>query len=656
MMVQRPKRRQAGREKPAPSRLTLRQRALLAVWTVGMPLLLLVVLEGALRLGGYGSDFPLFVPFEGEGRQMLLPNPQVARRYFSGPGEATAPQPDLFDATKAPGTFRIFVQGASSAAGYPYAYGGAFSRMLEQRLQESDSSRLFEVVNTAVTAVNSYTLLDFADEIIAQRPDAVLIYAGHNEYYGVFGVGSSASLAHSPVAVRAYLWLVRWRSMQLLRAALTRMRMSLSGSGQDAPRTLMERMAKDRSIPYRSALHEAGVRQWRGNLRSLLAKYRDAEVPVFIATVASNERDIPPFVGAPDDPEGRSALEEEVRRAHAALAGGDTASAARALRDAVQRFPAIADAHYALARLLDRSGRYDLARASYLAAKDRDRLPFRAPEAMNDVIREEAGRAEATVVDVQRRFADASPDGIIGRNLILEHVHPNITGQFLIADAFYEALLASGILGHVPRPVSAEEARPQVPVTAVDSIAGAKIVEQLMRGFPFRPEDRVELSGSRRPSGFEEGIAEAFVSGRLNWVDAQVALRNEYRKAGRIGDALHVDLVLAQQMAYSPGPLLEAAAAALALGDAVQTGRLLQQAQDRRPTGDGVRMWAGGRAAAGDTEGARAALAEALRLAPGDRRAQLAQRALEEIPGLEADVLRHPRDAQLLGNLGSAYY
>ena len=52
--------------------------------------------------------------------------------------------------------------------------------MLEGRIRASQPTRYVEVINTAMSAVNSYTLLDFADEIIAQNPDAVLIYAGHN--------------------------------------------------------------------------------------------------------------------------------------------------------------------------------------------------------------------------------------------------------------------------------------------------------------------------------------------------------------------------------------------------------------------------------------------------------------------------------------------
>ena len=38
------------------------------------------------------------------------------------------------------------MQGGSAAAGWPYSYGGAFSRMLEQRLAQTFPDRDVEVV------------------------------------------------------------------------------------------------------------------------------------------------------------------------------------------------------------------------------------------------------------------------------------------------------------------------------------------------------------------------------------------------------------------------------------------------------------------------------------------------------------------------------
>src|SRR5207248_1216245 len=112
----------------------------------------------------------------------------------------------------------------------PYGHGGAPSRMLEQRLQATFPGRSVEVVNTALTAVSSYVLLDQAREIVALHPDAVLIYAGHNEYYGVLGAVSAGALGHWRPAVLAYLALRRLRTVQLAE------RLVAAGSGAVRPR------------------------------------------------------------------------------------------------------------------------------------------------------------------------------------------------------------------------------------------------------------------------------------------------------------------------------------------------------------------------------------------------------------------------------------
>ena len=45
-----------------------------------------------------------------------------------------------------------------------------------------------------------------------------------------------------------------------------------------------------------------------------------------------------------------------------------------------------------------------------------------------------------------------SRDGILGDELLLEHVHPNLRGYFLLADAYYDALEAAGLIGNWGEP------------------------------------------------------------------------------------------------------------------------------------------------------------------------------------------------------------
>ena len=60
---------------------------------------------------------------------------------------------------------------------------GSFSRYIRKRLELVYPNTTIEVVNISMTAVNSYTVLDLLPGVLDQKPDLVLIYAGHNEYY-----------------------------------------------------------------------------------------------------------------------------------------------------------------------------------------------------------------------------------------------------------------------------------------------------------------------------------------------------------------------------------------------------------------------------------------------------------------------------------------
>jgi len=487
---------------PGPPATSPARRRAFVLITLLAPLLLFAAAETGLRLAGVGELEPLFVPVE-SAPGYLQPNPAAVQRFFPDPRRAPAVSIDTtwFPATKAPGTLRIFVQGESSAAGFPYGRFGSPGALLQQRLQRAYPDRNVEVINTGMAAVTSFVLLDFADEIIAQHPDAVVIYTGHNEYLGIGGVGSTFAAARSPAVARGIATL---RRLHLYRA-LERGIGSL-GTGGDSPDrtdgTLMSRVAAERSIPLGSPLYERGLEQFHGNLERLLAKYRVAGIPVFIGTLASNERDQPPF----------------------ASGDGDSAQ---------QRFE--------LARTLDAAGDYAAARVEYLAAKDRDELRFRAAEAMNDVIREVAAAGGATVVDVQAALAAASRDGIIGADLMLEHLHPNVEGYFRLASAYFPYI--AGWAGAPTITVDEATARREIPITEVERLHGEYRVAMLKNDWPFVAERRP--TNLPPPANRIEEITQAWLAGRLDWLRAMQEALAWYQQQGNDLEAARVAANLA---------------------------------------------------------------------------------------------------------------
>lgn len=502
------------------------RRRLFAALTVLLPFVLLGLLEAGLRLSGYGHTYPLFVPVA-DAPGFLRTNREVVRRFMVD--ERDTPnlwiRPVFFRRHKAPGTFRVFVQGESTTEGYPYGYGASPAGMLQQRLQRTFPERKIEVVTTAMSAVNTYTLLDFSGEILRQAPDAVVIYVGHNEYVGLLGVASGFSAGRRRPLVLSFLWLKDMRLLQLARRVL-------AASRPERPhrrdRTLMATIVAEQRIPYGSSLYRRGLEQYRANLRALLRRYRRAGVPVFIATVVSNERDQPPFISDPG-------------------AGADSAAS-----------------HFARGRALERLGRYREARQAYLAAKDRDELRFRAPEEINGILREVAAEQGAHVVEVQEAFHRAARNGIVGHDLMLEHVHPNLLGYFLIADAFYEAFHRQGMIGSWTTPIPRAQAWREIPVTAVDRLYGEWRARYLTADWPFKQER--EPFQIPWPSDRVEEIAENYYHGGYEWPDAMRRLLDHYRSAGDKAEAARVAVLLAEAFPNRAEDQRAAAAALRAAG------------------------------------------------------------------------------------------
>ena len=619
-------------ETPAPPLSPARRRLFLGV-TLALPWLLLLLLELGLRLGGYGGSYPLFVPYP-DAPGYLFPNEQFARRYFRGNTFVPSPRLDFFHAEKPTGSYRIVFQGESSAAGFPYGHGGAPSRMLEARLQATFPGREIEVVNTALTAISSYTLLDQADEIIAQHPDAVLIYTGHNEYYGALGAASTRSLGGSRALVKAYLALRHLRTVQLLDAAIGALRGAAASSAGDAaagrggdvggaPTTVMELMAGEQRVALGSSLYEEGLAQFRGNIGELLERYRARGIPVLIGTLVSNERDQPPFVN------GRAP-------------NGDTTSA---------------ETHYTRARALEQRGDTARAAGDYRAAKELDELRFRAPEAINRIIREEAARHGATVVESEAAIDNASPGGVPGHTLILEHLHPNVDGYFLIADAFYEALRARGMIGPWTSPVPAERARRTMPVTAVDSMIGLFRTDRLTSGWPFRPrgEAATPVVDTLHPRTIVEALAQGVVRNTISWPEAMDRLRAEYERADEPDRAIAVALAMAQEYRYTPQPYMDAARIALKAHRYDEGLRYARLANARRESANGSQLIGLLLLRQGDQPAALPYLRRAAQLDPSDRSRSVAAQAAEFLPVLERRSAAAPRDTIALLELASAY-
>src|ERR1700679_311398 len=166
---------------------------------VGLPILVLLALEGGLRLGGYGRATTFMIPDEKPG--YFRTNPDFASLFL--PGNFDLRPLNLRIAEhKAPNTVRIVVLGESAAQGVPVP-SFAFAPQLRAQLRHRYPGREFEVINTGIVAINSHVVYQIAREMARFEPDLFVVYMGNNEVVGPYGPGC-AYLSRTPP-----LWVIR---------------------------------------------------------------------------------------------------------------------------------------------------------------------------------------------------------------------------------------------------------------------------------------------------------------------------------------------------------------------------------------------------------------------------------------------------------------
>lgn len=452
------------------------------VIAVLIPVLLLVLLEFCLRAFHYGHDTSLFIPYPDDTSKLVM-NRYASEPYFSDTINATKGYIEPFDKVKKANTLRIFVLGESTGEGYPYFHNGSFHRWLQYRLMRELPQSNIEIINLSLTAVNSYTVLGFGKQLADYQPDAILVYVGHNEYYGALGTASTSRIGSNRFLINCLLAMKRLRTVQWLNNTLASLKHTAGSNNPDIRENLMKRMAGKQQLPYKGEAYNKGIRQFSENLTELFSFYSGKKIPIFLSTVFSNEKDLSPFISAPVD-SPRSALKLYNQG-----------------KDEYTR------------------GLYTDAKRDFIEAKELDMLRFRAPEAMNQIIKHMGSRFNFVhVVDSKAFYEQHALHGILGNEMLLEHVHPNLFGYALLSEAFYQSLKNYKLISPGAENVlTFNELLKQMPVTKIDSLFGSYQIMMLKSGWPFNQKIAKDFKVG---NSLAEQLAGPLSVGNITWRQA----------------------------------------------------------------------------------------------------------------------------------------
>lgn len=524
--------------------ISIQQKYLFTIITLLIPIFFFVIFELVLRLFDYGPDLAVFQSEDIDGSSYYSLNPSVKNRYFNRIDFNPDPSPEIFLPSRPAGTYRIFCLGGSTTVGYPYWYNGAFSSFLRDRLKAQFPHRSIEIVNVGMTATNSYTVLDIGRDLVALEPDLFIVYDGHNEFYGALGVASNARITPTRWMNFVYLRLVHWRTFQLTSKIISGI---LTYFGEppieySGRATMMEQVSIGKNVPYGSDSYKKGLVIFQKNLDALADLCDRQLIPLILGTQVSNLRDQRPFISnlASDlSDQGRLQFQRFFERGKELQSKGLSDSATVLFQSAIAIDATHADVHYHLAQCFDSLGNKQNAFSEYSLARDYDELRFRTDTQFNDAIRSMGDRPNCYVADIESAFMALSKDSLIGNNLILEHLHPNIRGTFLMAKEYAQVMCKHGLLvttaEWAKHTVSDDSLWQHRHLTLLDELTAARKIEFLTSGWPFNDEP-VAIAPVPDTDTLRS-IAEKAVRNQIGWVTAHELAAEFYLKHGDLPEA-----------------------------------------------------------------------------------------------------------------------
>jgi tetratricopeptide (TPR) repeat protein len=406
-----------------------------------IPVLFIAVPEIGLRIAGVGHPTGFFLKRKIGGRPVYVENADFGLRFFP-PELARTASPVVMPVVKTPGTYRIFILGESAALGDPEPAFG-FGRYLGALLGDRYPGAKFEVVCTAVTAINSHVILPIARDCAQRDGDLWIVYMGNNEFVGPFGPATVFG-AQTPSLgfIRANVALKKLRLVQWLEAALDK---ENDEPGKAASWGGMK-MFLDHQVVPGDPRRETTYRYFQRNLDDILDLAAEAGAKVVLSTVGSNIKDCAPFAST-NSASLTATAAADWRRAYSdgltALANGNHAAAAAQFQVAAQLDDTFAALHYANARCQLALGNRDEAAREFERARDLDTLPFRADTRLNKIIGQVGARRAGPMlafVDGAAAISAASGQGIAGGEYLYEHVHLNFEGNYLLARSMVDSV------------------------------------------------------------------------------------------------------------------------------------------------------------------------------------------------------------------------
>jgi Tfp pilus assembly protein PilF len=197
------------------------------------------------------------------------------------------------------------------------------------------------------------------------------------------------------------------------------------------------------------------------------------------------------------------------------------------LKKADQLYNFSADCNYYLGHVNYLQQDFIQAQNYFIKAKDLDGLRFRAPEQFNEILIQLCKKyPNSYLVDTKAAFETYAGHHIIGDELTVDHVHPNLQGYAIMSDVFYQAIKKEHIIPAITeKEMTFKQLKETMPVNKVDSLAGTYRILNLKKHWPYNDPhslDTVKINTE------EETLAYDLTFKNIKWADIMNSLYSYY--------------------------------------------------------------------------------------------------------------------------------
>lgn len=321
----------------------------------------------------------------------------MLKAYYKGIDSKPYSYCTSFKKYKSKNSYRVFMIGESSLSGWPYSTDQSIQKKIEYIANDHQTGKNIELITVSIAGFNSSILLDLISQIIKYEPDMIIIYSGHNEFYGYNGYTGQNRKSQFAIIETA-------ENIMLNNGLL---KMIKYDNYFDDLEFVIPFCSKDPIIELNQKIYDKIKEQYFSNMLEIIELCKENKTKIILSILPDNYLLQP--VGVTNQNHNTSA-----------------------------------DIVYNNARMaLMRDGDQGMALKLFQKAKDLDALRLRIPEEFSEGIKKIAIKRKIELADIKSIYISRSKSTIPDNDLFADYIHPNINGLNIIAEVYAKIIIAA---------------------------------------------------------------------------------------------------------------------------------------------------------------------------------------------------------------------